>query len=299
MADPDPAAGDMATVTAVKLRMGLTGDDTYDDVLAAIVADVSARVKTYCGRNFLAAAYRHWLNGEDYHTMPLPEWPVIDLSYVASGTVDAMRVKYTGSSPVATIEVEDRSSLVHKVKSGATMLGSSKAFATYTTLTLLVAAMDATTDWSAERLTTDEDYQDPYRLVPFESGNARDNWVTIETVDVPITDYYVDDDKGELILTSGTWPRGRRNYCILYSAGYGSVGGTASSLISALPADLRAAVMKLVTFEFYQRNKDRALQSEKLDQYSYVNAVTNAMIDGSTGWPTDIVSMLDMYKRPR
>lgn len=288
------AAGDMCTAAEIQTFAGINAT-TYASELAAIITAVSAWVKKYCGRDFIAANYREMIDGNGRREIHLTQYPIIDIRFISDDTTNAMQVRYTGSANVATVEVEDRTSLKLKRQSGgAETTDATLAFSTYTTLTTLVAAVNNTTDWSATRLTTDQDQQDTFRLLPFEGGNARGVWLTIETESDPETDYHVNDVTGEITRDFSVWTKGKRNYVAWYSAGYGTVGSATSA---DLPADLRMIVWRLVAHAFHNRTHNAGMKSEKLGDYSYTRGNTDNLFMYS-GYPTELIADLDMWKRP-
>jgi hypothetical protein len=264
----------MCTAAEIETFTGISAT-TYATQLAAIITAVSAWVKTHCQRDFLAANYREMIDGNGKREIHLNQYPIIDIRYIADDTTNAMQVRYTGSANVATIEVEDRTSLKLKTQTGGTeTTESTLAFSTYTTLTTLVAAVEA--------------------VVPFEGGNARNVWLTIETEADPEGDYHVDDAAGKLTKETGVWTKGKRNYIAVYSAGYGTAGSATSA---DLPADLRMIVWRLVAHAFYNRTQNTGMKSEKLGDYSYTRGSATD-VNAATGYPTMLISDLDMWKRP-
>ena len=115
------------------------------------------------------------------------------------------------------------------------------------------------------------------------SVEKRDS-VTDSYTTVPTTDYYLDTSTDSVLYVTGStyknWPRGAGAVKVTYTAGY-----------SACPADLKLAVVDLVTYYLKDEHKER----RTLGGASIQNQSTSSVRD-SVAFPDHIKRVLDMYK---
>lgn len=107
--------------------------------------------------------------------------------------------------------------------------------------------------------------------------------VTVEDIDGSTTttyssdDYSVDDKVGS-IYSKSPFPVGRRNVSVSYTAGY---NGSESASI-ATPEDLKMAIMDMIEQAKVTTITNPNLKSEKLGDYSYVNASAIEVTDSQS-----------------
>ena len=115
------------------------------------------------------------------------------------------------------------------------------------------------------------------------SVEKRDS-VTESYTTVPTTDYYLDKKTDSVLYVTGStyknWPRGAAAVKVTYTAGY-----------EACPADLKLAVIDLVTYYLKDEHKER----RTLGGASIQNQSTSSVRD-SVAFPDHIKRVLDMYK---
>lgn len=70
--------------------------------------------------------------------------------------------------------------------------------------------------------------------------------------EVDDSEYWVHEMQTQIIRRNGNWPKGYRNIKIIYTAGYG-VGGDSASM----PSDLENACLQYIAWEFRQNNDRR------------------------------------------
>ena len=115
------------------------------------------------------------------------------------------------------------------------------------------------------------------------SVEKRDS-VTESYTTVPTTDYYLDKKTDSVLYVTGStyknWPRGAGAVRVTYSAGY-----------SNTPADLKLAVIDLITYYLKDEYKER----RTLAGASIQNQGSSTLAD-NVGFPDHIKRILDMYK---
>ena len=115
------------------------------------------------------------------------------------------------------------------------------------------------------------------------SVEKRDS-VTESYTTVPTTDYYLDKKTDSVLYVTGStyknWPRGAAAVKVTYTAGY-----------EACPADLKLAVIDLVTYYLKDEHKER----RTLGGASIQNQSTSSVRD-SVAFPDHLQRVLDMYK---
>ena len=115
------------------------------------------------------------------------------------------------------------------------------------------------------------------------SVEKRDS-VTASYTTVASTDYYLDTSTDSVLYVTGStyrnWPRGAGAVKVTYTAGYESC-----------PADLKLAVVDLVTYYLKDEHKER----RTLGGASIQNQSTSSVRD-SVAFPDHIKRVLDMYK---
>jgi len=115
------------------------------------------------------------------------------------------------------------------------------------------------------------------------SVEKRDS-VTESYSTVATTDYYLDASTDSILYVTGStyknWPRGAGSVKITYTAGY-----------SACPADLKLAVLDLITYYLKDEHKER----KTLGGASIQNQGSTSLRD-SVAFPDHIKRVLDMYK---
>ena len=115
------------------------------------------------------------------------------------------------------------------------------------------------------------------------SVEKRDS-VTSSYTTVPTTDYYLDTTTDSVLYVTGStyknWPQGAASVKVTYTAGY-----------SECPADLKLAVVDLITYYLKDEHKER----RTLGGASIQNQGSTSLRD-SVAFPDHIKRVLDMYK---
>ena len=261
----------LTSLASIKRHLGISVT-THDTVLTELINIVSDKIEKYCNRRFKASDYVERLDGDREQFFSVKNYPIVYVNRVASGSEDAMTVKYDGSGIRANAQVyydEEgqnggvrlRSFSSAGAKTETNILFSSKA----STNALVSQINSSVTDWSATELVNVPTAE----LRPLGGQEAKGRSVKLTYSDEQQDDdYYVDYSAGTLKFSdwedfgwpSGTsrMPRGRRNVVIDYRGGY-----------ETIPDDITGVVNEMVSEAFGKRNTNTALASESIGGYSY------------------------------
>lgn len=201
--------------------------------------------KSYCRRTFDSTSYtREKYDAKGIKYLHLKNYPVTALIKVSVGTANVIRIRNTYAYTSSSVSVS--STALTLTRDGST--DATLAFATYTTMTLLVAAVNAVgSGWYAELEDT--------KYASFKSTELIDKFglSTYNSNDVDLKIPYEDAEYNfDVIADEGTIifdrdiPAGTQNIFIDYTAGYSS---------DTMPDDLSLAVKIFVKY-LYQRWKE-------------------------------------------
>ena len=247
----------IVTLPEVKTFLGIAAtDDSEDDILEFIHDGIEGWAKNVkCHRTFDSTTYTNDLydgTGETY--LYLREYPITAITRIAINREYAIKIKNT-STDCTTAYAGVTSTTLDLVVSGGTNNGtSSLTFVTNTTLTLIVAAINALgKGWSAELY--DSDYGSIKSTELLETfakycggrANTTAVWEYLEMAGEPISNFKVYKDMGE-IYYSGGFPEGEENVIISHTAGYSS---------TTMPDDLKKATLISVKFLYQQWKEER------------------------------------------
>lgn len=102
-----PDATELTTTADIKTMLGITAGTGSDAMIALIKAQVEAWVKTYCGRDFLAADYVEYYDGDGGAHLRVNQRPIISVSSIYT---DPSRVFAAASLIPATDIIGDSES---------------------------------------------------------------------------------------------------------------------------------------------------------------------------------------------
>jgi len=271
----------MAIVTVTDVRNFLNAsDETWEnDNLAFIHNSVEEYVKNFCNRDFDSTKYfQKVYDGTGYSILALNHFPIVSVDRVSISKVDVMKITNTNSSSTASVSVTATGlRLVLDGTADSTVL-----FATYTTMTTVVDAVNALGNgWSAAlSSSTYAAFKSTELLKKFGQNAIDTNWVDLVMPDGACDDFDVDEDKGWLIRY-GSWPKGRRNVIVDYTAGFSD---------SNMPKDLQMAVKILVQYFNIRKNEEGYGVSEfrMADIWG---------IFEEKNMPKEVIDILSRYKR--
>jgi len=254
-------------------------DDTNGiDAITLIHPACEEYVSSYCNQSFESTNYkleRH--SGLGNKIIKLKHYPVISVDRVAINTVDVIKVKNLNANIPSSISVNSTGiRLLYNGTANSTVL-----FATYTTISAVVAAINLINGWSAELTSSNFTSRKSTDLIPVFGINTEDNQVYLYVVDEALDSLDVDIDTAQLYRVGG-WPEGTRNIYVDYTAGYSSVD---------MPEGLKHAVKMLVQYSYKMTREENLIG---IDEYFTGKFRT---ILSQTKLPRQVVNALDKYKR--
>lgn len=246
----------LVTLAEIKRHLNITSSD-FDDLLTQLINSVSDLFERITGRTLVATDH------VQIHQCPqdgvlLDNFPVQHIMAVRQGAGDGMRVQYTGSDIRATVTVTDDKLRIQSLSAAGTTTSNEWTFAAEPTISTLVTAIDAVTDWTAT-LKNDDAANTLWRVA---GHDAKTNEVRLEYADDPCDFRY---DMAAGLLRTNVWGP----ILIEYRAGF-----------ETIPWDLRTAAADVVATMFHRAVRGVGLQSESLGDYSYTLADTVATQEG-------------------
>ena len=97
----------LTTLAKLKAWLGIT-ISTYDTLLEASIDRASAKIESYCGREFLIRAQTEWKDTWGAERFVLKHSPVTNVRFIGTGTNSVLTVSSTTASDVAaSVTVHD------------------------------------------------------------------------------------------------------------------------------------------------------------------------------------------------
>lgn len=257
---------------AASITSDFAAGDT-SSLVTNIINAVEVWVKNYCSQTFESTTYRERVNGSGTNELYLDHYPIIALYRLSMDTVDGITVKNTNTTGHASVSVNSTAVVLYKDGTVNTL-----DYATYTTLTLMVAAINALSGWSATL--ADSNYGDyPVTCLLEQYGlqciNNRE--VQLQIPDDGESDFEIYPNEGRIFSYYG-FPEGYRNIYVEYIAGYATI-----------PEDLKLGVKILVKYLYQKRSEE----SFGLSNYSS----GGISVSFEKEIPVQASMLLDNYKR--
>lgn len=259
----------LISVADFKTYIGKT--DTTDDVfLSALAVRASGAVEKYVDRTFTLTTYREIKDGLGTRDIFLDQKPITSVTLLATSREAAMSIKNSSTDAYhAYIEIEDSTltaPTMTLVVQGGTNAGSNTiTLSDHSTLTALVVAIEAlSAGWSIETIPAELARWDPVELLPTTGQNATRNNVELFIPFEPRWQYVTDRDAGIITLNTPD-NKGFQDVVVKYTAGFATV-----------PEDVQQITIDLTNVYWRGRKRDGGLKSEKIGDYSYTQADTDA-----------------------
>jgi len=278
-----PMTGAMACLGSAN-QIRIQTETTYEtDSLADKATDF---IERWAGRKFKTRSYdRQQYIGNGREMLALNQYPVTRVYRVSEGETNAFSVTNTTAKNFATVEVTST-----KVRLNADGVVTDITLATYATITLLIAAINGTSGWSATEIA--EGARCPYytgsdgttkvaELIPMPARRCISP--SVAYVEVPadeVDDYWImagggDEDRDAgMLMREGGWTQGETFY-IDSVCGY-----------TTIPAALEDLCLALVKLKYDRAKMDANMRSESLGDYSYSTAdlrqVSEDLLNGAS-----------------
>ena len=260
---------------------------------------VEQEIKNYCGWEIESKTYTNvMVDGTGSQKI----WPghknITSLVRAATGTRTAINIKHSTASSNAYAKVTytdlTPTSLELVVADGTDEDSSTDAFSTYTTMTLLVAQINASSmDWTAELYDSDYGIFASTNLLEVDNLTAGTEdgtdpgWSELKMPGAAVKGVEVERTEGGLYYASG-WPAGNKNIPLTYVAGWTT---------ATMPADLKQAVVLLAQFFYNKHQNDlTGIKSYSMGRLriEYANEVAES---GSSSIPIEVLNVLDQRYR--
>ncbi len=283
-----------ALTTLANCKTQIVDSTSSDDTLLTLLINgVSAYIERVVGVKFVARSWREWYNLNTQNRIVLNHRPVQWVNRAAYGAGLGLTINNTSSAINATAAVyrdpesADAGGLrLTSVNSSGVTVSTNLTFATYPSLTLLAAAVNAVSGWTA----TASRNIPSANLYPTGGQNALARTVNFYWPDVDIEDWRLDGNLSTLELNtfnSGwplqnmqSWrspdpriddyrratPRGFQYLLVEYEAGFMTV-----------PNDVEFECRRLVQDEFYRSKNDTTVFKQVVGPISetYLRENTN------------------------
>lgn len=246
--------------------------------IETLIDAVSAKVETLIDRQILSRTYTELYDGNPTEWLHLNQYPVTSVERVSIQRDRALTVKHTGSV-TASVEVRAAGTMVLIDRTSGTTNTNTLTLSSYTTMTLLAAAINALTGWSATITAGFENYN-PSEIITAGGKWAVDRWVDVE-VPADALEYY-ELRADDALYRSGGWAGPPRSIWVKYTAGE-----------SSTPADLQLLVSRLTAEAFKSSSRDEHYQSFRLADYAYTLA--DKAVEGV--FTTDVAAELEAWRR--
>jgi len=253
---------DSAKLTTIRDYVLGSTSSTYDTRLTRLCQAASAAIEAYCDRLLVSRSYASWLDGDGSSRLLLPQYPVTAVGRLSVDVQDIMYVECsTSGATVATINASSTAvSLV--VADGAGAGTTSLSTTIYSTLTLMAAAISATSGWTATipDSITYGSYQSTklrpkYGLMCYTPVQA---WLQVPYR--PIREFRLQAEEGIVDLDEDFTIEQEAAIYIEYTAGYAS---------TSIPYDMEQVCLELVKSMYDEREGDASLEMEKIGDYEY------------------------------
>jgi hypothetical protein len=231
------------------------------DLVERLIEAASDQVETWMDRKFASQDFSETgIYSRSNGIVRLQNPHVTGIDFFSIELEDGLTVKYTGTDPVATVEVR-ADSVVYRSRASdtATETEEDLTAAANDTITELAAEINLIAGWAATvRNTGPSQY---LKLKPAE--NAANREVTLEAWVPYDDDYILHAEEGLLEIGSAFhgFTSSPAQYRCDYTAGYATV-----------PYDVEQVVIELAAEMFTAAGKDTNLKSEKLGDYAYTLA---------------------------
>ena len=258
----------MSIVSSAEI-LAWIGSDSYDANMTLLHLGIEQMVKGQCGKEFESFTYFEFYDGKGgYYRLEVDHQPITGITRVSNGYDAVIKIKNINTDATTASVKVDGTNVTLTVNGGAGNSTSALAIATYTTLTLLVNAINALSSaygWTAELY--DNDYSaKKTALLPAQQIDVT-SWVNTEDWDYlymgePI-DFKIVDNK----YIEGYFPHGSQNIVVSYTAG-------------STPADIKFAILVLIKSAYSRKT----VNTEGVKRFT-VNEITTEYYDSIKEMP--------------
>ena len=135
-------SGSLTSTANFKTYAGISGSDD-DSLIGALINRATNEIELYCGRTFASTSYTERYNGKGDKELLLNEYPVTAVSLFSTRVEDAFGAKNTSSDAYRASILVDSTNVTCTIYGGTNDGSDDLTIASYSTLTLLTAAITA------------------------------------------------------------------------------------------------------------------------------------------------------------
>lgn len=235
-------------ISVAKRVVGMDVTDTSGDDLLTLVSNAAFGIcNKETNRKLKSRTLTEVYDGDREACLYTNEYPITAITRLAYGRKGVIKINNSSTTSTATVSVSSTGlTLILDGSSDKTVL-----FATYTTITAVVDAVNALgSNWQATLAATAYANIKSTELIRKFGASCLDTeWAYLEMPNEYITDYYVEEDIGEIYYSAG-FPSGTRNIYLDYTGG-----------LATIPASLEDACLQIILYlwQNYDERKFRVI----------------------------------------
>jgi hypothetical protein len=257
----------LTTIERFKQYKGTT-DNGSNQLLSFLIPFVSSQVQNYLGHRMEWSEYCSWESGSGASFLRLPQWPITELIQVRADSFVVAYLNNSSASEAYVTVTPVHVRLIGDYTQQGSLTSTSIVLSSCKTLSSLRQAVAAYGNgWEMTIVRSEHENTSTRLLRPLYGRSAvQQRSAALYSADDPIEVEQTDVDLIER-RDGGVFPNGINNVFVEYSAGYilpGSVVGE-----STLPEGLELVVFQILSDVIGLRDKNAALQSESMGDYSY------------------------------
>lgn len=248
-------AYDLTTATKAKRFLRITGTDD-DTLIGELIDSATALIESICDRHIITRSYEELYDGNGDCYLYLKEYPVTAVSRLSVGHDQVLGIGCNATGVTWASIRSDGTKLILIYDTSAGVTTTNLSYSTYTTITTLAAAIDATTGWET---TSTGDFGDCLTadILNCPALYCKDGYAYLDIGYQAQDDWKLEEDTSRMFLASG-FPRGTQNIYVEYTAGY-----------TSCPADLELICHEIIAWMYYSGRRDPGLTSERLGDYGW------------------------------
>lgn len=256
-----------------------TADISDLESLRVIIDQTCDLIEKKCGRIFGSATYKEWVRGDATTSLIVNNYPITAIKLISGCAIDSFTVQNTGNS-YATVSCDSTGFTITSMDSSAVEITNTFAYATYTNVTDLVAAINLIAGWSAEVLGS-EGNKLTQLIRPISSAWCLDEKVYVRTPYLGGSVRATYDTNGVLESSCGNEFFG--DIFVWYVAGYtlpvcDESGGTLT-ITGNVPEGLTQIANQIIKEIVSYKDEDGNMQTENIGDYSYSRHSITSVID--------------------
>lgn len=281
----------ITTINRFKAFAGISGT-SKDTLITALLPQVSSQIARYLRRDIELTTYKKWVDGNGSNILRLDNYPILQVYHVAIGSFVAATIENNGTGiRRAYVSFDGTTLVLTEISTAGVPTMTEKVVATYPTLALLKAQVDAVSGWTMTLSSSDYSAEPCTLLRPYHAQDAADG---------TLADLCLPNGTENINLTSAVdgvislcrpatserdtsfaptapptfdsgFPEGIGNIFIWYKAGY-TLPSDSPASDGTIPPGLELVAQQILNDVLNSRSMNSNLQSESISGYSYSRA---------------------------